>query len=70
MQSLCCITFYYGYTQQSQAFIFDIHGNGAEAERLTFKETSGLSYNFVHHISQLGVSKRSLSTAKYPNGKE
>ena len=70
MQSLCCITCYYGYTQQSQAFIFDILCDGVEAERLTFKETSGLSFNFVHQISQLSVSKRSLSTAKDPNGKE
>lgn len=70
MKSPCCITCYYGYTQQSQAFIFDMPCDSMEAEWLTFKQTSGLFFNSVHQIGHVSVSNRSLSTVKHPNGKE
>lgn len=63
----CCITRYYGYTQQSQTFPFHNLCDAAGAEGLTFRVLG--SPTWWNHISQLCVSKGSLSTVKDPYGK-
>lgn len=55
MLPMCFTTCYYGYMQQSQAFLFDILSDGAVAERLTVES---IKIDFWAHL-QLCASDQS-----------